>query len=156
MSTPSPRHLIRNAIWEMTRQPEDAGRPVLRYLAAGGEPDPLAVITAAASLSREAARATRDHARRAREAGKSWDQIGEALGPQGDGGLASHAFYLLASDLGRGPSFAWTCGACGQTVIDYGPEAGSPEDQESGHGEGCTRLAAAIVAWDAQWEDDEE
>jgi hypothetical protein len=46
---------------------------------------------------------------------------------------------------------SWVCPACQATVIDHGPEAGNPEDQEQGHATDCPRLAGAVTAWNASW-----
>ena len=48
-----------------------------------------------------------------------------------------------------GPSFAWTCGSCDGLISDRGLCNG-PADDERGHADGCTRLAATIAAWDAE------
>ena len=147
----APDALIRNAIF--TLGAGTVRRPVIRGDAASGttaQPEPLAGIRAATELRHAASRAVSGCVRYAREDGKSWTEIGAAMEPARD---QCSAFLAVASHLGRGPSFAWTCPACGQTVIDYGPEAG-PNDSEQGHGDGCERFVATIEAWDAQWEDD--
>ena len=155
----APGALIRNAIFVLGAAV--VRRPVIRGDSASGtraEPEPLAGIRAATALRHAASAAAADCARYAREDGKTWEQIGEALGFKPGPDLPpviESAFRVLASHLGSGPSFAWTCPACGQTVIDHGPEAG-PHDSEQGHGDGCERFVATIEAWDAQWEDDSE
>src|SRR5689334_3971222 len=111
------RDLIRNAIRSlaieagarMVERPELRGEPRGKTRP---EPEPLAAITAASALAAAARGAIRDQARYAREDGLAWGQIGEALG-QGDDPEA--AFLRVASDLGRGPAFAWTCPACEAT-----------------------------------------
>jgi hypothetical protein len=161
MTDPDARRLIRNAIFDLTLGTGVVRRPVIRSDSASGyraEPEPLAGIRAATALGHAVGRAKADGARYAREDGETWEQIGEALGFKPGPDLppvSESAFRVLASDLGRGPSFAWTCPACGQRVIDYGPEEG-PNDSEQGHGDGCERFVATIEAWDAQWEDDSD
>ena len=153
MTTPDARNLIRNDITILGAAV--VRRPRIRGDSASGtkaEPEPLAGIRAATALRNAASRAVSDCARYAREDGKSWTEIGAAMEPARD---QYSAFLAVASHLGRGPSFAWTCPACGQTVIDYGPEEG-PNDSERGHGDGCERFVATIEAWDAQWEDDSD
>jgi hypothetical protein len=127
------------------------------------EPEPLAGIRAAAGLQFEAGQAIARAARFAREDGLTWEQIGEALypgkrGPDGDRPKSVRAFSQLASayDIGwESPSFSWTCQACGKRVSDYGPDGGThPSDTEQGHAESCTRLAAAVAEYMAQWEDE--
>lgn len=136
------RELVRNAVVTLCRESGGTG--------------PLAAITAARHLEWEAREAVRAHARTAREDGESWTDIGEALGFANDPepgmtSVAERAFLRVASDLGRGPCFAWTCPQCREMVIDYGPETGNPADTEQGHTEGCARLAETVAAWDAQW-----
>ena len=158
MTPPDARHLIRNDIFTLGAQV--IRRPVIRGDSASGtraEPEPLAGIRAATALRHAASRAIADCARYAREDGKTWGQIGEAMGcepdPPAGVSAAETAFWAVAADLGRGPSFAWTCPACGQTVIDEGP-ADHPEDAETGHGAGCERFAATVRAWNDQWKDE--
>ncbi len=118
--------------------------------------DPLEGIAAARRQEQAAAAAIRAHARAARAAGLSWAQIAGALGCKRDRGTspAGEAFARLASDLGSGsPSFGFTCGECGQTVIDYGPEL-APHDAEQGHAGGCARFAATVAEWDRNWGDE--
>lgn len=158
------RELIRIAIHTACREAgvKITPRPVIASEPSGPsvpEPEPLAALAAARSLERAARDAWRQHAKAAREDGRTWADIGEALGyaddPQpGMTSVAEHAFAALASDLGRGPSFGWTCPACLQTVLDYGPEMGHAEDAERGHAEGCARLAESARAYGAQWEDE--
>ncbi len=162
MSTPESRNLIRSAIITLVRA--EGGEMVTRDLAAAGpetftvtEPESLAAVRAAQRLAFAAEHAIRRYAHDAREDGHGWDEIGTALGcrPDPDRGItaAGAAFRLVAPDLGSGPCFGWTCPACRKTVLDHGPEMGHPVDQERGHGEGCARLAEAVRAYDAQWED---
>jgi hypothetical protein len=155
MTIPEPRDLIRNDIFALGAPA--VKRPVVRGAPRTGmlqHPEPLAGIRAATALRHAASRAVADCARYAREDGKTWAEIGAAMEPPHD---EYSAFMAVASQMGRGPSFAWTC-SCGPVVIDYGPEAGSPADQETGHAEGCTRLAATVAAREAEiarWEDDD-
>lgn len=162
--TTEPRDLIRNAILTLVR---DSGGKVTRRPLIPSEPDglavsmpePLAALAAARHLEWAARHALRTHASNAREEGRTWAEIGTALGckPGEDyPPVGESAFRQVCSDLGGGPSFAWTCSACLKVVIDYGPGAGHPADQERGHAEGCTRLAEAVRAHDAQWEDDSD
>jgi hypothetical protein len=44
------------------------------------------------------------------------------------------------------PTFAWTCPACGQMVSDRGPVL-MPAADETGHADGCARLATAQAGW---------
>jgi hypothetical protein len=157
------RDLIRTAVFTLVRE---AGAPVTSRPLIASEPDgiqvpepeSLAAITAARHLEWAARDAVRRHVKSAREDGRGWHAIGEALGfaddPQpGMTSIAEHAFAVVASDLGMGCSFGWTCPDCLNTVIDYGPEL-PPHDAEHGHAEGCERFAATVRAWNEQWEDE--
>lgn len=119
--------------------------------------EPLAGIRAARSLERAALRVTGDYIRLAREDGLDWREIGAALGLEPDDGDLAMAAWEYAS----GPRyrmdplyFYFTCPGCGQAVRDYGPHGGHPEDCEQGHAEDCTRMAEAVRAYKAQWEDE--
>ena len=134
--------IVKDAGGEMTDRPVMRSRPD----ATTREPEPLAGIKAAVALERAARRACLEHIRSAREDGKSWAQIADALGLAADPGTgmtrAARAYEYAA------PSpdwFTWTCG-CGQLVRDYGPELG-PDEGEKGHAEGCGRFASAVAAW---------
>jgi hypothetical protein len=148
----------RNAIARLVK---DAGgqmvpRPLMRSEPGGPtaqEPEPLAGITAAAALEREARRRCLDSIRYAREDGLTWREIGLALSFTADPGPAVRAYEYANPGPEYAGWFTWSCPACGKLIRDHGPETG-PRDAEEGHAEGCTRLAGAVRAWDAQWEED--
>jgi hypothetical protein len=50
-----------------------------------------------------------------------------------------------------GQSFTWTCRSCSNVIQDHGICNGPAEDEE-GHTERCSRLAATIDSWNAQWD----
>jgi hypothetical protein len=132
-------------------------RTAVRELA-GGDTTPLALARAGHRLGQLARSVTCDHMRDARAAGDSWQAIGEALGFTVDSlgwGPADQAFAYAAVQVREAdtPWTGWTCTSCQGRVLDYGPEAGSPADQERGHADGCERFAAAVRAWKKQWED---
>jgi hypothetical protein len=115
-----------------------------------------------ASACRTRARrpAHRPRVRRAREAGHSWDQIGQALGVSPDtdrtGEIVAEAAYTYATGssgtetaMRYGRSFLWRCPSCDQAIGDRGLIAG-PADDEPGHADGCSRLAAAVAEWEAE------
>jgi hypothetical protein len=141
-------------------------RPMFRDAAAPTTRDaePLAGARAARDLELGARGAARDYIRHAREAGHGWEQIGHALGltPDADadqaGETVAEAAYTYAAGspytdaaARYGHSFTWTCTSCDQPISDHGLIAGPAED-ERGHAESCTRLAAAVAEWDAGWE----
>jgi len=143
------RGLFRRFLLEQVRR--DGGQTVLRAGPPGrttSEPEPLAGIAAAVALRDAATHAIGECVREAREDGKTWAEIGEAMGAGPE-----TAFEAVASDPGRGPLVAWTCPSCRQVITDYGPEVVLPEDAEQGHGAGCGRFAALIAAWEAEIEE---
>ena len=166
MSDSEARQIIRSAIGTLCRAAgaQFTARPVIRSGPGGPavpEPEPLAAIGAAAGLRYAAARAVSDHARNAREDGRTWAEIGGAMGFADRPGLrpapvAERAFLAVASDLGSGMGFTWTCPACLGVVTDRGPEAGGPPEAEHGHAGGCKRFAETVRAWDASWEDEND
>lgn len=102
-------------------------------------------------------RSARDYIRHAREAGRSWQEIGTALGLETHAGkgyipVAEAAYDYTAGraddDFGQtiGRTFVWVCPVCHEVVGDRGPCNG-PADDEVGHASGCPRLAAAVAAW---------
>jgi hypothetical protein len=121
--------------------------------------DPLAGVRATKALANAARALLVDQARAARAAGRSWDEIGEALGLSdgaADEPRAEAAFTEIVEGRRaqtywptfRAPSTCWRCESCGEPVADHGPTGSShPDDQESGHDESCERHAAALAAW---------
>ena len=155
------RQHARQAILSMVRETggQTASRPVFRDRPdldmTVTEPEPIAALHAAAAIGHALRRIACEYARRAREDGLSWPDIGAALGlalAAGGGRSAAEAAYdQVTGEPGfRTRALAWVCPACRSTVLDRSPEAGHPEDCEEGHAKGCPRLAAAVTAWDAQ------
>jgi hypothetical protein len=118
--------------------------------------DPLAGIRAAVAACNAANAEIRRYAEQARGAGRTWDEIADALGIQPDrfdeprGELA---FMLVAEDrpLPFRESFHrldawWRCESCGERIRDRGPFDGYPANNESGHTPTCRRHAAEIAA----------
>ena len=145
---------VRETGWPTVTRPVFRDRPDLDMAVTDAEP--MAALRATTAIGHALRPITCEHARRAREDGHSWQDIGAALGLErmSKNGLpaAEAAYDQVAGEPGfRTRSFAWICPACRGTVIDRGPEAGRPEDCEEGHASGCPRLAAAVAAWDASW-----
>ncbi len=139
----------------MVTLPMFRGRPDLGSTVTDVEP--LAGLQAAASLKHAARRLALEYVRQAREANDSWHDIGVALGfghlAKSGSSVAGAAYdYASAGPNSWSRSFLWACPACQGTVVDFGPEAGNPEDQEHGHAADCPRLAAAVTAWNASWD----
>ena len=156
----------------LTEDPAYEARTQIRlavYRIAGnrGDPrhvdyDPLAALRVLVCLRAAVTQAERDAARRVREDGSTWSDIGEALGFADDPGpgmtsVAERAYqYVIPAGraIGR-DGFPWICPSCGGQVRDYGPEI-PPDEAERGHAEGCERFAATMRAWDASWDDGSE
>lgn len=129
--------------------------------------DPLIGVRAAKAMASAARGLLVEQARDARAAGRSWDEIGEALGLSdgaADEPRAEAAFAEIVEGRRAGPAWRslqtpstyWRCGSCGELVTDYGLTGSShPDDQESGHAETCARHQAALAAWraDTGWDD---
>ena len=120
----------------------------------------MAGLQAARHLQLAAEGLTRGYIQQAREDGHSWYEIGTALGLVKNAAAQEASPSQAAYDHAAGDpcaehswssrrSFTWICADCRNVISDHGPEAGHPEDAESGHGGHCSRLAAAITAWDA-------
>ncbi|WP_220187084.1 hypothetical protein, partial [Pseudonocardia pini] len=97
-------------------------------------------------------------------AGRSWEEVGEALGLPDDGepvGEVAFAFVVEGREperpreLFRLSSTSWRCGSCGELVSDRGPFESHPVDNESGHTDDCARHLADVQAWRERtgWED---
>lgn len=123
--------------------------------------DPLAGVRAADLVQRVAAGQVRDHADAARAAGRTWDEIADALGITDGSAARGELAYLLLVDHQPLPvdlpsfhrsSTWWRCTTCGQRVTDHGPYDPHPSDREEGHAPDCGRLAADLSAYRAGWE----
>lgn len=91
----------------------------------------------------------------------SWEQIAQRVtglvriyGPQ----AAERLFEMVAVvGSGLGERYApWRCGECDGRVRDYGPYGGHPLDSEPGHRGDCERHAAAVSAYEAGLEADDQ
>jgi hypothetical protein len=167
---PTPREL---AVWALRRAIRETARDVyaaeIVQVPIAGMPsikrdaldNPLAGI-GAALLTRDVANAElRTYAEEARGAGRSWDEVGEALGiePAADGEPRDEQAYRLVIE-GRPlrtshettwwqrPTARWTCSSCRQHVTDHGPFESHPDDVEQGHNDACGRRAAALADFD--------
>lgn len=126
--------------------------------------DPLPGVRAAAVLRDVAWRVLVDAVEAARAAGRSWEELGEALGLPLDGeplGEVAFAFVVerrepeRARELFWSPATSWRCASCGELVTDRGPFESHPDDNESGHATDCARHLADVRAWQTRtgWED---
>ena len=89
----------------------------------------------------------------AREAGRTWLQIGDTLGlfwfaVAAKESIADIAYdYALEHRSAHGArNFTWTCPACQQLITDRGPFRQRPL-QEEGHSGNCHRWAADLAFW---------
>lgn len=134
-----------------------------------GLDDPLTGVRAALLLRGVVEGQVLEHARAARAAGRSWDEIGAAMElPDYEfDSRAEITFTCLvegrepapeaeALPTFRAPSTRWRCGACEQQVIDRGPFESHPDDNETGHAPSCARHQTDVAAWQARtrWEDE--
>jgi hypothetical protein len=157
--------LARRALLELAR---DAGaEPITQPALADSrgtvlDVEPLAGLAASRQLELAARSHANDYIRAAREAGRSWHDIGAALGlaPGGDAqqageNMAEAAFTYTAghpdTETARryGRFIVWRCGSCDQAIADQGLSNG-PADDEHGHAGKCARHAATIAAWNAE------
>jgi hypothetical protein len=114
--------------------------------------NPLAGVRAAVLARNVAARQLRDYAEQARGAGRTWDEVAEALGIAADEDETprdERAYLLLVEGrTGLGDrasagfhrsSARWTCASCGERITDWGPFGPNPDDMEQGHHQSCER-----------------
>lgn len=92
------------------------------------DPEPIACIEIARELERTAHTRQRDYIRNAREAGRSWCEIGQALDLFWEGIVAKESIADMAYDYAlrydasaKSQPYTWTCSACQQTITDNGP-----------------------------------
>jgi hypothetical protein len=121
--------------------------------------DPLAGVQAALLARSVAVAQMQAYAEQARGAGRSWDDVAEALGieaTEDDEPRDEQAYRLLIE--GRPlpvdepswfhrPKAWWTCTTCGQQVADHGPFESHPDDVETGHAEACVRRSTALAVY---------
>lgn len=120
------------------------------------QPVPVPALRAAALLSRMFITQARRQVRRAREAGVSWADLAPALDMEDGQAAFEWATGGGIADQWRRSAVTWRCPACGGLVGDYGPYESHPADNESGHTTDCTRLAAAVAAWEAEQAADDD
>lgn len=126
--------------------------------------DPLAGVRAALLAWRVAFGQMREHAETARGAGRTWDDIAQALEIparqdwQSSPGAAAFVWLIEAREpdthelpvFGPMPTTRWTCSACHARVTDRGPFEPHPDDNEIGHEPDCPSRAAAVGAYESQ------
>ncbi len=121
-------------------------------------PAPMASLRAARELTLALQGQVVESALVARGAGEAWEDVAVAFGQQVGGRPDAAAAYLCVLGVRGGDPWwspsrgvLWTCSSCEEAVRDLGPDAGSPEERESGHAPNCSRHSADVVAWEALW-----
>lgn len=116
-------------------------------------PEPIAAIEAAHAIEQASHALIKDLIRLAREAGRSWYEIGAALDLHGAAVVEKVSITEVAYDYALSfqndrltRTFTWTCPACRQLITDQSPFRDFP-DQEEGHAEDCARWTAELAEW---------
>jgi hypothetical protein len=165
--TDAARNAARRAALEVARgnRAHLADRPAFPG-ARPGMPDlePLTGLHASRQVEIAARHAARDYVRLAREEGRTWHEIGQALGLEPGANrdstartVAEAAYSYVAGDPDGdyawryGQSFTWRCPSCDHAISDRGPYLG-PADDKRGHAATCQRLQATIRCREADWE----
>lgn len=142
----------------LVSEPLHPGSPTMKT-----KPLPLLGIRAALLLESTAHLEIYEHARRARGAGSTWDDIAEVLVSPARDRLSNddepwrrreRAFEKVADfvDSRDYPAqLSWHCATCGGHVTEYHPNSSSPE---KGHEPGCHREEAEKAAQATQWDED--
>lgn len=147
--------MARAAGAEIRERPAWPGSLIVSYSAAPADGIRFALMLRGYAHSRLS-----DYIRQGRKDGLTWEQVGEALNlgetaRERGCGVGEAAFDFAAdaehADPFRPLTFGWTCPACNGYVSDRGPGNGHSEDDEPGHEAGCSRLVAAVAAYDARW-----
>ena len=139
---------------------DDAYRVIRQAVQKDAGAGPLHGIISAVVHRSACDRVIGDWITRAREDGCDWLQIGRALGMEDDGrqpyDVAAAAYERSCGTDGLGDPlpFWFPCGSCGRMVTDRGPYTANPLDCEEGHAEDCARMAEALRAYRAQWEEE--
>jgi hypothetical protein len=148
--------IVRESGSQLVDRPAFRDRPDLDLKITGA--NPIAGLQAAVGLKHAARKLSLDYVRYAREDGNTWQDIGVVLGfsddPEAGLSAAEAAYGYAAGTSPAWRSFVWVCLHCRATIIDRGPDVGQPADCEEGHTDDCPRLAAAIAAYTALWDDE--
>ncbi|MBC3191689.1 hypothetical protein H7X46_11515 [Pseudonocardia sp. C8] len=127
--------------------------------------DPMTGLRAAELLRRVLAAEVDEYARACRGVGRTWDEVGEALGVPAGQDRPVVTFEWIVDGRPPGPdedillaappsASWWRCTSCHQPVRDSGPYDADPDDSEDGHAEDCARHRSDIAAFRARvgWE----
>lgn len=148
---------VRSMVLRLTGDPH--GRvelpPVTQDTADLAGEHPLASLEAAAELEQAAHDLVAEHIRLAREAGRTWYQVADALHLHAVACVnkesardEAFSFALQYHSIAKRGDIIWTCRACHQKITDHGPWDELPK-QEDGHTADCPRRTAELAAWRA-------
>jgi hypothetical protein len=149
---------VRDMVLRLTGDPLARSElpPVTQHTADLVAEHPLASLEAASELEHAAHGLVAEHIRLARQAGRSWYQIADALHlcalacankePAAD---EAFGFALDYHSITHQRCVLWTCPACEQQINDHGPWGQFPK-QEYGHTADCPRRSAELAAWQAR------
>jgi len=150
---------VTNAVDDMVRESGARTNTQLRSAELGWpgtntvQPEPVAGLESARELERAAHTLIEHYIGLARETGRSWAEIGEALdlhwaAVASSESVADEAYdYALRYQPGTGRrTFSWRCPACQHRVNDNGPWP-DPPGREDGHAANCARRAVQLRAW---------
>lgn len=117
------------------------------------EPEPIVGLESAHAIEQAAHALIKDLIRLARQAGRTWYEIGNGLDLHWEAVAAKESIadiaydYALEYQADRGMrTVTWTCPACQQQVTDQSPFRELPA-QEEGHAADCARWAAELAEW---------
>jgi hypothetical protein len=114
---------------------------------------PLATLEAAAELEEAAHDLVAEQIRLARQVGRTWYQIADALhlhalacANKESAADEAFSYALKYHSIANHHDITWTCPACQQPITDHGPWDELPQ-QEDGHTPDCPRRTAELAAW---------
>lgn len=124
-------------------------------------PNAVAQLRALVALRGRVETETHYAVRAARGEGVTWHDLAGVLEltDDKDDGLspAERAWYaVMPEDHNWGitrPYFGYSCGACTNSIRDFGPFESHPDDNEEGHAGDCARHAELVAAWEAKHRD---
>ena len=126
--------------------------PPAQHTANLADQHPLASLEAAAELEQAAHDLVAEHIRLARQVGRTWYQIADALHLHAvacvnkeSAADEAFSFALQYRSIADQRGIIWICPACHQKITDHGPWDELPK-QEDGHTAECSRRTAELAA----------
>lgn len=118
------------------------------------DPEPIAQIEAAHAVEQAAHSLIKDYLQLARQAGRTWYEIGDGLDLHWQASAAKESIseiaYSTALDYRMTDGeriFTWNCPACQRLITDHNPFWDEPPAREEGHADDCPRWAAELAEW---------